>query len=181
MICDQLADCLKNLKPAFTDNPCGDKDRCMRCVESYNKWNYMACQEKSSKYVLDKERAEIESVSFHVDGGMIGVDEHIQRCDYAFYLKDSERRLILIELKGKDSQHAIDQLSAMVHWDQIKNAIRTKDIGRLYGRIVCKRAVPQIYLNKQRKLQADFKRNKGNLKIMTRNSEEKYSGLDQAN
>lgn len=177
MICNRFPDCLKNLKPTYTDCPCKDENQCRKCVASYDSRRYMVCQERNSRYLLDKENATIESVCYHVDGGVIDEKEHVQRCDYAFYLKDPDKQLILIELKGSDSSHALDQLSAMMEWDQIRKAIQTGAVGKLYGRIVCTRAVPQIYQNKQKTLQARFVRCGGNLKVSNRNLEESYSEL----
>lgn len=177
MKCDQLSDCLKNTKPGYIDCPCRDEERRKKCISYYGNGKIIACEERKQKYALNKEGEDIESICYHVDGGMIDEKEHDKRCDYAIYLKDSDRRLILIELKGNDSARALDQLSAMLDWDQIKEAVRTKTVGRLYGRIVCNKPVPDIYQSKRKMLQARFNRCKGNLKCMNRKGEETYQTL----
>ena len=177
MKCGQLSNCLKSIKPGNNDCPCKDKERYKKCIGYHDNRKIMVCEERNQKYALDKEGEDIESICYHVDGGVLDAEEHDQRCDYAFYLRDSDNRLILIELKGNDSAHALDQLSAMLDWDQIKEAVRTKTVRKLYGRIVCNRAVPSIYRNKQKTLQAKFIRSKGNLKIMNRKGEETYREL----
>lgn len=168
----------KKEKTLLCNFPCADEDRCRNCIIYYDDRQIMACVERDSRYALNKQSAKIEAICFHVDGGMIEKNDPEKRCDYAFFLKDSEKRLILIELKGTGAGHALEQLSAMLEWNEIKEAFRTKAAGRIYGRIVSNRGVPDIFQKERRLLQMNFLHYNGNLKIMNRSGEEKYQELD---
>lgn len=188
MKCDQFAVCLRDLMYAknkktkdfpFCNYPCKDEEKCKKCIEFYDCRSIIVCTEHDSRYALYKQSYDFEAICIHVDGGIFEKNDPEMRCDYSYYLKDSDKRLILIELKGSDSNHALDQLSAMLDYEAIEEAYASKIVGRVYGRIVCARNVPDIYRNKSRRLQLKFLQYRGNLKILNRNGEEKYQELDQ--
>lgn len=187
MKCAQFAVCLRDLAHAeikkqkdfpFCNYPCKDEKQCLKCIEHYDRRPIIACSEHDRRYALYKQSDDFEVICIHVDGGLFEKNDPDARCDYAFYLKDSEKRLMLIELKGSDSSHALDQLSAMLEWEGVKEANTEKIVGRIYGRIVCTRGVPNIYKNKSRSLQLRFLQCNGNLKILNRNGEERYQEID---
>ncbi len=187
MKCEQFAACMRDLtckkirdtKDFLICNyPCKDEKQCRKCIEFYDCRPIMTCTEHNSRYALSKQSYDFEGICIHVDGGLFEKNDPDKRCDYAYYLKDSDKRLILIELKGSDANHALDQLSAMLDYRAIEEAHTTRTVGRIYGRIVCTRSIPDIYKNKSRKLKLRFLQYEGNLKIMNRNGEENYQELD---
>jgi hypothetical protein len=75
-------------------------------------------------------------IVYHVDGGI--TTDNSARCDYAVYTKTDH--LYLIELKGSDYPHALEQLTA-----SIGNLLREVSVSGVYCRIVLSRVrVPNI-------------------------------------
>lgn len=109
-------------------------------------------------------------VVYHVDGGVIkGSDD--PKCDYAIYSYDDI--LILIELKGADYNHALEQLEATY-----KSLVKTKGISlkKIYGRVVLTKArVPDTLSSKETIIKKLFMKLGGNLEKKTSVLEDVYS------
>lgn len=65
----------------------------------------VVCQEKGRKFILTN-KSEKDIVKVHVDGVLINTES---RCDYAVDVSDGDT-VFLVELKGKDKEHAFEQL-----------------------------------------------------------------------
>lgn len=83
------------------------------------------------KYILENDFGE-ELVVYHIDGGIITGSE-TNKCDFGIYTEDD--LLILIELKGCEYKHALEQVNATI--DQLITS-KTKP-KRLCARIVAKK------------------------------------------
>lgn len=81
----------------------------------YNKQyiEYQGCSDVSAsecgrKYSI-KNKSKKEIVKYKIDGGLINDPNEI-KCDYGFYTKGDNNILFLVELKGSDYNHAIEQI-----------------------------------------------------------------------
>lgn len=83
------------------------------------------------KYILENDLSK-ELVVYHIDGGIIPGSTS-NKCDYGIYTEDD--LLILIELKGCDYKHALEQVDATI--DQLITANTRPQ--RLCARIVGKK------------------------------------------
>lgn len=192
MICQQLAECIDELekdtvstpqqkgnrretkKTLYKSFPCSDSSRVIKCVEYLDKRQKPGCYENGKSYVLDIGTHEFDCLCLHIDGGVIDTTD-CRKCDFAFFLKDSDQRVILIELKGSAVGDALDQLKSTLHLDMLQNVLKSK---KVYGRIASTSTVPNIYTRDQLALQKEFMRHNGNLKIGKAIFTEKYSRLD---
>lgn len=88
-----------------------------------------------------------EIVVYKIDGGLINNDD-VLKCDNGIYVEDD--LLFLIELKGRDLNHALDQINSTI--DILLKQSHVK-IGKLNARIVVSRvSVPRITASKENKL-----------------------------
>ncbi len=88
-----------------------------------------------------------EIVVYRIDGGIIDNDG-VLRCDYGIFTEDDV--LFLIELKGADLNHALDQINSTIDILLKRSNIRVK---KLNVRIVLSKvSVPRIYASKENKL-----------------------------
>lgn len=100
-----------------------------------------------------------------------------RRCDYVLYIMDSENefqdedRLILIELKGKDVERGITQITQTLEDYVTKKKI---SINRVDARIIVSRSpTPRLYASYERRLNIRLKKKgKGKLQIQSRKLEE---------
>ena len=104
---------------------------------------------------------------YKVDGGII-TSSLLEKCDYALYTEDD--KIYLIELKGGDYKHAIDQISSSVDI-LIKNVgVTAKEVN---GRVVLSKCkTPSLWANDEKKLIAKLRRLGGNLDKKVRLLEE---------
>lgn len=165
MICNMLKECIEN-----RDCNC---ERRHTCVEFSDKRPMATCAEKGKRYNLVNDKNCLIT-QYHVDGGLVYDDKVEQRCDYLYVVHDTtEITAILVELKGKDIKHAVEQL------EKSANRFGRSISGRMFGRIVCS-AVPRLYNDPAVKnLEKIFRKcNGGNLVLASsQNYEEKYSKL----
>lgn len=103
-------------------------------------------REQNKTYKLyNKSKKEI--VVYKVDGGLIN-DNDVLKCDYGIYTEDDW--LFLIELKGKDLEHALDQINSTIDILLKQQNIKVK---KLNARIVLSKvSVPRIHTSKENKL-----------------------------
>lgn len=88
-----------------------------------------------------------EIVVYRIDGGLINNDD-VLKCDNGIYIEDDS--LYLIELKGADLNHALDQINNTIDILLKRPCIKVK---RLNARIVLSRvSIPRITASKENKL-----------------------------
>lgn len=193
MICTELGKCVdciirKNVttrskkgkhkektETVYTGSPCADDSKAKQCIKFMDNREKPSCTENGKRYILDIGAHYFDCVCIRIDKGVLASNE-VQKCDFAFFLKDTEQRVILIELKGKDVGHAIGQLHDSLQLDALKDALRGK---KVYGRIACTASVPDIYTKQRMDLQKEFMRLKGNLKIGGALFVEPYCNMDK--
>jgi hypothetical protein len=111
----------------------------------------------------------------HIDSGVVDTED-CNKCDYAFFLKDTKKHVILVELKGKNVGHALEQINATLQLEPLRDVFVNKIV---YGRISCtSAAVPRIYSNMELNLRRKLLRLGGNLKIQNTPFIEMYDQLD---
>lgn len=113
-------------------------------------------KKENSTYKLAND-SQKELVVYKIDSGIIE-DNNIPKCDYGIYSENDT--LFLIELKGKDLEHAIDQISCTI------NTLITQPnitISQVNARIVLSKvSTPDIHTTKEKKLQQLLKNKFGN-------------------
>lgn len=75
-------------------------------IISHDKSKIVVVEENNMKYTLHNDTNK-EIIKYHIDGGMVN-DNDVNKCDYGIYTEDE--LLILVELKGRDYQHAVKQI-----------------------------------------------------------------------
>ena len=94
-----------------------------------------------------RNRSGKDIVVYKIDGGVISNDE-VLKCDNGIYTEDDW--LFLIELKGADLEHALDQINSTINILLKQPNIKVK---RLNARIVLSKVcVPRISASKENKL-----------------------------
>ena len=92
-------------------------------------------------------KSEKEIVVYKIDGGIISNDG-VLKCDHGIYTEDDS--LYLIELKGADLNHALDQINSTIDILIKRPSIKVK---KLNARIVLSRvSIPRIAASKENKL-----------------------------
>lgn len=88
-----------------------------------------------------------EIVVYKIDGGIINNDE-VQKCDNGIYTEDD--LLILVELKGADLDHALNQISSTIKILLKQPSIKVK---KLNARVVLSKVrVPDMLSTKEKQL-----------------------------
>ena len=88
-----------------------------------------------------------EFVVYRIDGGLIN-DENVLKCDNGIYTENDW--LFLIELKGTDLNHALDQINNTI---DILLKRPNKKVKKLNARIVLSKvSIPRISASKENKL-----------------------------
>lgn len=106
-------------------------------------------------------------IKYRVDGGVI-VSKTESKCDYAVYVEGDS--IYLIELKGADYNHALEQIDATLDKLIIAPKVETASV---HGRIVLtKGRVPGIKYSKEPSLVKKLKKLNGSLDSKTRILEE---------
>lgn len=169
-------------------SPCGDETCLKKCIEFLDRRSQIKCEEKGKTYILDQSKIypRYEVIKFFIDKGVITDPEAstIDKCDNVVLIKDagvSEGRggtAILVELKGVDTKHALEQLSATLNQQQLQSLWDNQR--RVFGRVVCRSTPPRIrnteeYMSVK---EAFYKRN-GNIKIVEEKMAEEYDELER--
>jgi len=131
-----------------------------KCIE-YQGCGNVSASENDRKYIIvNKSKKEV--VKYKIDGGLINDEEEI-KCDYGFYTEDDV--LFLVELKGGNYSHAINQIINTIQL-LIKNP-KIK-ISKINARIVASRvSKPEMRSSSEKKLKIildGYHPNKDNLK-----------------
>lgn len=88
-----------------------------------------------------------EIVVYKIDSGLIN-NKAVSKCDYSIYTEDNW--LYLVELKGADLNHALDQINSTIEILIKEPRIKVK---KLNARIVLSRvSIPRITASKENKL-----------------------------
>lgn len=135
--------------------------------EAYHDENYILyhdCRTEISLCELGKDRtykfhnkSEKEIVVYKIDDGLI-TDKKVLKCDNGIYTEDD--CLFLIELKGTDLNHALDQINSTIN---ILLKRPNKKVKKLNVRIVLSKVnVPRIYASKENKLKQLLHKSYGN-------------------
>ncbi len=145
----------------------------MNC-NNFTKKNFATCDnrkvftavENKRKYVLNNKHKQ-QICKLKVDKGIIQ-DEDVNKCDYAFLICDSNS-LILVELKGSDLLHAVEQIISTINI--FGTNIRHNTVS---ARIVLSKVnVPNLQNNpKYLKLKKLIKSKNGNIRYQSRLLEE---------
>ena len=106
----------------------------------------MEPKQRKSRYKLINEN-NIEIVVYRVDGGIITSQEE-SKCDFAIYTDN--KLLILVELKGGDYKHALEQLLNTIKLLLAKPEVKVR---QLNARVVLSRMrVPNIQISEEKQL-----------------------------
>lgn len=160
---------------------CNNINNQNKCIMFFERRSKATCKEKGKSYTFDQSvcRKQWPIISLHIDGGIIDSNNY-NKCDYAYVLLDringGKGRIIFIELKGGNVNHAIQQLEASISMDIFKDLNR--EYKKIYGRIVSS-SVPKIRDGSYIELQKRLRKLGGNLKIQEINFVEKYEHLDE--
>lgn len=97
-----------------------------------------------------------EIVVYQIDGGLID-NENVLKCDNGIYTEDDW--LFLIELKGADVNHALDQISSTIDILLKQPCIKVK---KLNARIVLSKVcVPKISSSKEKRMKQLLRKSYG--------------------
>ena len=122
----------KNLK--FKDDPFYLSYNDSEYIESLDNRKLVVVEENSRKYTLNNDLKK-ELIVYRIDNGIIKSNEN--KCDFGIYSEDAV--LILIELKGKDYDHACKQITATIDSLEIDKHVK------IYARIVLSKGkTPQL-------------------------------------
>ena len=159
MICNNLSTCVEE---KLNDRKCSC-DHPDVCVEVEDTRSNIKCEEKGKSYVLQNPNRE-KVLLYKIDGGVIVQDATFLpetcKCDYMFTNK--ERMVVLVELKGKDVSHALDQIDGTL--DIFKQFFKSCSV--VYGRAVVASATPRLAATPQfTKLWKKLKALNGDLKV----------------
>lgn len=173
---------LNKIKPIISKPSCGSPSNQKKCIAFFDYRSQPSCTEKGKTYTLNASGRNLETLCFHIDGGVVDSSD-CNKCDYAFFLKDKDSkkidRAIFIELKGKHIRDAIKQLNDTLSLEAIKGITRT--YRNIYGRIVIASSVPRIRNDTQfMDLKEKFLNLGGNLKVRELNFVEEYNDLDHS-
>lgn len=155
-------------------------DSCLRhingCLDFKGQCTVLKCEENKKVYRLTTENCRI--AKYHVDGGLI--NDTTQKCDYMLICYGNENKIIFVELKGNDTNHACDQLSATINL--LAKRFTAIDNKRFYARIVNTKSVPNIkttvhYKNLRTKLNMINPVSGDYIKIKSQQLDEKLSDL----
>ena len=93
----------------------------------------------------NKQKKEI--VVYKIDGGLIN-NSCVLKCDKGIYTEDDW--LFLIELKGKDLEHALEQINSTIDILLKQKSIKLKKLNARV--VVSKVSIPKILASKEKKL-----------------------------
>lgn len=117
----------------------------INCIE-YQGFGNSSASENGRKYVIEN-KSKIKLFKYKIDGGLINDDNEF-KCDYGFYTIDDI--LYLVELKGRDYGHAIDQIINTIQLLLKKPQI---SVAKVNSRIiVSKISQPELRSSNEKKL-----------------------------
>ncbi|GAA0203602.1 hypothetical protein QU667_02460 [Selenomonas dianae] len=161
MICNNAKQCMEEvLKSNTTTLNCTKSEKCLEFCDSRS---LVKCEEKGIEYYIQNHLpSELEIAKIHVDSHMITSPE--LKCDYMVIMKTKDTsEVVLVELKGKDYQHAIHQLNKTL--DNLSDALTL--FHSIHGRIVWRtKKAPKMDADPDiLKLRRRFLQHRGDLKV----------------
>lgn len=165
MKCERLKECCD---AHLRDDSPFTCDYSSKCIAFNDNRPEITCIEKKKAYSLQN-TCRSRAVLYHMDGGVIS-DLTLKKCDYLISIAKTRGIIaILVELKGTDIWHAIEQINATL--DAYKDFfVNCKCV---YGRIVPAQG-PKIMADpKVMRLIKRLNKLNGNLKIYSKRMSEK--------
>lgn len=176
MICRKLEECVLGELKGTSVSKCDNERK--RCIKSSDTRSSVSCSEKGKTYILENTAKKL-IIHYCMDNGIITVDKSVPegtgKCDRLYIIEGETPTAILIELKGKASEKALQQLKSVLElYDPF-----FKKCENVYVRAVVTGAVPKLrakpsYTNLARHLKSNYK---GNIKIAERQFSEKDTEL----
>jgi hypothetical protein len=129
-----------------------------RYIISHDARKKVTLKEKGekSKYILRND-SEKDLVIYRIDGGII-TSKETKKCDYGIYTEQDV--LFLIELKGSDYNHALDQIISTIDILLKKPSVKVKQLNVRV--ILSKCRIPNILVTQEKKLNNLLKTKYGN-------------------
>ena len=141
MMCNSIAECIEMQLLGNIKVKCpNDMDM---CVQSSDKRPKVKCEEKRKKYILNNTQKN-HIIAYKMDGGIIFEDKRVPnetgKCDFMLVINGEEKTVILVELKGVDVKHGLNQIIETIkRYDPV-----LKTISHVYARLVVRSSAPQI-------------------------------------
>ncbi len=115
-------------KYPLSESPCGSDECLKKCIAFLDTRSQAKCEENGKTYILDQSKKipRYEIMKFHIDMGVITEPEAstVDKCDYVLLIKDPPEgkggTAVLVELKGKDTKHALKQLRATLKQKELR-------------------------------------------------------------
>ena len=155
-------------------------DNCLRknngCLDFKGQCRVLRCEENKKVYRLTTANCRI--AKYHVDGGLIS--DTTQKCDYMIICYGNENKIIFVELKGNDTNHACDQLTSTINL--LNKRFIALNNKKFYARIINTKSVPNIkttvhYKNLRAKLNMLNPVSGDYIKMKSKQLDEKLSDL----
>lgn len=170
MKCNSLKSCCEN---HFKPNQPFDCDNNRNCVAVDDRRKIVMCSEKKKVYYYHNTEQN-RVLLHHIDGGVVD-DLSISKCDYMLSIRKPSGIIArLIELKGVDVAHAMEQISSTLYqFDEYFSSCQN-----VSGRIVASQCVPNIMATPRAiKLKRELSKYHGDLVVTTMKMDEKDTGL----
>lgn len=107
--------------------------------------------ENGKKHTVDNRKSKYCIYQYKIDGDIV-TSQKVSKCDYIVEIdKNNEAFAFIIELKGSDVSHAIDQIKSTLC--MFKEKLRGY---KIYPRIVCSSRVHSINSSKVRKFKEEY-------------------------
>ena len=166
MVCDMFASCL-------LDERQGDSSQCDSC-RSESCYPIISCSENGRRYKLRNDCG-YNVKNYLIDGGVYVNENSMNKCDRLFLVHDPDKcTAILIELKGKNVYHALEQL-----YDTAYRYRKELTEFRVRFRIVCKSVPNMANDSKTIKLKKDMLQMFGSIPMVREYEyEERYSKME---
>lgn len=138
MVCSNARKCINASFCDSTTIECPDKIKCLKYSDCRN---FAKCEENSVAYTIDNKKEKFNISLLRIDEGIIkGNDSY--KCDYLFTLsKNDYKCIILVELKGTDIIHAMEQISDTMNYLNLNSFCCNK----VFARIIHNGGVPNLY------------------------------------
>lgn len=169
MKCVKLQECCAEQMMGQLNIRCERIDNCI-LLNSCDK--IVSCKEKNRNYQYENTQGN-HIVLYRMDGGVIN-DNTTAKCDHLLVIGGQKLISVLVELKGNDVPHGIEQIEATLG----EFPLFFKNCYRVHARIIATQTVPNIMATqKVLKLKKKLKRMNGTLQIRTRLFKEKDNEL----
>lgn len=112
----------------------------------------VVCEENKVKHVTKNPNGQYKIYKYKIDGDIVSSSDSELRCDYIVEVdRDVKKDAFLIELKGSDVEHAIEQIKSTI------SRYRSKLTSYIIRpRIIYRSNVHQIRVTKMRQFKKDY-------------------------